>query len=157
LTWEFEGNLNIWKKSLDNINAGIKILNRGGEEMKAFSGNCPTCGRQMVITAYHCPECMVEVKGKFEAGGIGGLSQQQLDFVKTFLCCRGNIKEVEREMGISYPTVRNRLAAVIVAMGLTPMEEEQAAEERTGVLDRLEKGEIDAETAAKMLSGKRGR
>jgi hypothetical protein len=111
----------------------------------------------MVITEYHCPECMVEVRGKFEAGGLGGLNQKQLDFVKTFLRCRGNIKEVEREMGISYPTVRNRLAAVVIAMGLTPMEEEQAAEERADVLDKLEKGEIDAEAAAKMLSGKRGR
>ncbi len=123
--------------------------------MKGFSGNCPTCGRQMVVTEYHCPECMVEVRGKFEAGGLGGLDSGQIDFVMTFLRCRGNIKEVERELGISYPTVRNRLDAVIRALGMTPTADIEAAEQRADVLDRLEKGEIDAETAAKMLSGKR--
>lgn len=123
--------------------------------MKGYSGNCPTCGRQMVVTEYHCPECMVEVRGKFEAGGLGGLDSGQIDFVMTFLRCRGNIKEVERELGISYPTVRNRLDAVIRALGMTPTADLEAAEQRADVLDKLEKGEIDAETAAKMLSGKR--
>jgi len=123
--------------------------------MKGYSGNCPTCGRQMVITEYHCPECMVEVRGKFEAGGLGGLDGKQIDFVMTFLRCRGNIKEVERELGISYPTVRNRLDAVIRALGMTPTADIEAAEQRADVLDKLEKGEIDAETAAKILSGKR--
>ena len=123
--------------------------------MKGFSGNCPTCGRQMVVAEYHCPECMVEVKGKFEAGGLGGLDSKQIDFVMTFLRCRGNIKEVERELGISYPTVRNRLDAVIRALGMTPTADIEAAEQRADVLDKLEKGEIDAETAAKILSGKR--
>lgn len=123
--------------------------------MKGYSGNCPTCGRQMVVTEYHCPECMVEVRGKFEAGGLGGLDGKQIDFVMTFLRCRGNIKEVERELGISYPTVRNRLDAVIRALGMTPTADLEAAEQRADVLDKLEKGEIDAETAAKILSGKR--
>jgi hypothetical protein len=109
----------------------------------------------MVVTEYHCPECMVEVRGKFEAGGLGGLDGKQIDFVMTFLRCRGNIKEVERELGISYPTVRNRLDAVIRALGMTPTADLEAAEQRADVLDKLEKGEIDAETAAKILSGKR--
>lgn len=130
--------------------------------MKEFSGNCPTCGRQMVVTEYHCPECGVHVRGRFAAKGLEGLTEEQVGFVKTFLCCRGNIKEVERELGISYPTVRNRLGTVIVAMGLKPVEELEAAqeaaqEERLEVLDKLGKGEIDAETAAKMLSGKKVR
>ena len=126
--------------------------------MKDYDGSCPTCGKQMVITEYHCPECMVEVRGKFTAGGLGGLEEKQIYFLQTFIRCRGNIKAVERELGISYPTVRNRLESLIRAMGLTPAAElESIQEERTEVLDKLEKGEIDAETAAKMLSGKRGR
>jgi hypothetical protein len=111
----------------------------------------------MVVTEYHCPECMVDVRGKFTAGGLGGLSEKQIDFVKIFLGCRGNIKEVERELKISYPTVRNRLGAVILALGLTPAQEQQEAEERAEVLDRLEKGEIDADEATKLLSGKKGK
>ena len=125
--------------------------------MKGFSGNCPACSRKMEVVEYRCPDCDVSVRGRFAAGGLGGLNVGQIDFVKTFLCCRGNIKEVERELGISYPTVRNRLGAVVVALGLTPSQDQHAAEERAEVLDRLEKGEIEAEEAAKLLSGKRGR
>jgi hypothetical protein len=109
----------------------------------------------MEVSEYRCPECMVEVRGRFAAGGLGGLSAEQIEFVKTFLRCRGNIREVERELGISYPTVRNRLDAVIRALGLTPAADREAQQERADVLDKLEHGEIDAETAAKMLSGKR--
>ena len=123
--------------------------------MKGFSGNCPACGRTMEIVEYHCPECDVRVSGSFPAAGLGGLNPRQIDFVKTFLCCRGNIKEVERELGISYPTVRNRLDEVVRALGMTPTADREAAGQRAEVLDKLEKGEIDAEDAARILSGKR--
>jgi hypothetical protein len=149
--------IKVFEKELDNVKVRLKIVNRGGEEMKGFSGNCPVCGRTMEVVEYRCPECMVDVRGKFTAGGLGGLNQKQIEFVKTFLRCRGNIKEVERELGISYPTVRNRLDAVIRALGMTPAADIEAAGQRAEVLDKLEKGEIDAETAAKLLSGKRGK
>ena len=126
--------------------------------MIEFNGNCPACGRGMEVSVYSCPACEVEVRGSFMAGALGGLKPEQVEFVKTFLQCRGNIKEVERELGISYPTVRNRLDAVIKSLGLTPAAEIEAEqEERAGVLDQLEKGEIDAEEAAKLLSGKRAK
>lgn len=123
--------------------------------MKGFSGNCPVCGRAMEVVKYWCPECDVNVKGRFAGGGLGGLNARQIEFAKTFLRCRGNIKEVERELGISYPTVRNRLDEVIRALGMTPTADREAAVQRADVLDKLEKGEIDAEAAARLLSGKR--
>jgi len=126
--------------------------------MQNFNGKCPACGSGMLVGLYRCPACEVEVKGSFTAGALAGLRPEQVEFVKTFLQCRGNIKEVEREMGISYPTVRNRLDAIIKSLGLTPAGEPEARqEERANVLDQLEKGEIDAEEAAKLLSGKRAK
>lgn len=85
------------------------------------------------------------------------LNQEQREFVETFVRCRGNIKEVERELGVSYPTVRNRLDAVIMALGYTVEAEEpdtRVDEGRRKVLESLNKGEISAEDAIKILRRK---
>jgi hypothetical protein len=123
--------------------------------MNQFNAICPACSHNMIIREYECPQCSTTVRGRFHAGSIHGLSREQFEFVKTFLRCRGNIREVERELGISYPTVRNRLDSALRALGLAPAKEETASEERAEILDRLEKGEIDAEAAARLLSGKK--
>ena len=122
--------------------------------MQNFNGICPACSSGMEIREYECPSCASTVRGRFRQGGILGLSSEQAAFVKTFLCCRGNIREVERELGISYPTVRGRLDAVIRALGLEAADD-GSAERRSDVLDRLESGEIDAQEAAKLLKGKK--
>ena len=120
--------------------------------MERFSGKCPACGRAMEITEYSCAGCSTTLKGRFGATCFGELSAVQAEFVRVFLRCRGNIKEVERELGVSYPTVRNRLEKVVEALGLTPSADGAAREERAEILDRLERGEIDAQAAAKMLA-----
>ena len=86
------------------------------------------------------------------------MSDEQRDFVATFITCRGNIKEVERELGISYPTVRGRLDTVIQALGF-PIErdredEAEVAGRRKEILDSLSKGELSADEAVKLLKQK---
>lgn len=87
------------------------------------------------------------------------MTDEQRDFVATFIKCRGNIKEVERELGISYPTVRGRLDAVIEALGF-PLErdredEAQIAGRRKEILDSLAKGELSADEAVKILKSRK--
>jgi hypothetical protein len=86
------------------------------------------------------------------------MTDEQRDFAVTFVRCRGNIKEVERELGISYPTVRGRLDTVIQALGF-PVEcdgedEAEIAGRRREVLDSLAKGELSADEAVKLLKQK---
>lgn len=119
--------------------------------MYNFSGDCPVCKTRMEIVDFECPECSTHVRGNFPQGGALALSKDKIEFVKTFLRCRGNIKEVERELGISYPTVRNRLNEVIEELGLSPIEREDKRMERNQILERLESGEIDAAEAEKLL------
>jgi len=78
---------------------------------------------------------------------------ERLEFVEVFIKSRGNIKEVEREMGISYPTVRNKLDDVIGALGYNAEEspDDVTAEKRKEILDSLEKGEIDSKEAVELL------
>lgn len=83
-------------------------------------GKCPVCRSELTITALRCPSCATEISGDFEPCPYCRLETDQLQLVSVFLKTRGNIREVERELGISYPTVRARLDDVIKALGLTP-------------------------------------
>lgn len=107
-------------------------------------GTCPVCGGEMVIRELECPTCDITVRGRFQTCAFSVLTSEQLELIKIFLRSRGNIKEVERELGISYPTVRGRLDEIVRALGFTP-EPEVPRELREELLAKLEAGEINAE------------
>lgn len=77
--------------------------------MQKLFSQCPACGGQLVITEYKCPACQLQMRGEFQSGQLSALSEDELAFVKVFLSARGNLTEVERVLGISYPTIRNKL------------------------------------------------
>lgn len=114
---------------------------------------CPVCNGDLIVTQLQCSHCDTRLEGRFSATRFARLTEEQLEFVATFLKCRGNIKEVERALSMSYPTVRARLDAVLEALGFrvdrTSVEEETRAkqERRRELLERLNRGEITAEEA----------
>jgi hypothetical protein len=117
---------------------------------------CPVCKSEMNVTRLHCPTCDTVVEGRFAAGHFANLSPEQLDFIVTFVRCEGKITRVEGEMGLSYPTIRNRLHEVIRAMGYEPGKEEApevAEEKRRSVLADLDAGKISADDAMRALRG----
>lgn len=114
--------------------------------------NCPVCGGEYETTKLTCKTCGSELGGHFSGCDFCSLSDEDMNFVLTFLKCRGSIKEVEKEMGISYPTVRGKLDGVIKRLGLAEsMSQEEIKEERKKIFDRLNDGEITAESAAELL------
>ena len=121
-------------------------------------GKCPVCGEPLEVTKLSCSRCDASISGHFETCKFCQMSDELWDFVATFIRCRGNIKEVERELGISYPTVRGRLDTVIQALGF-PVErdkedEAEVAGRRKEILDSLSKGELSADEAVKLLKQK---
>ncbi|HLV09192.1 MAG TPA: DUF2089 domain-containing protein [Halanaerobiales bacterium] len=116
-------------------------------------GKCPVCGDNLIIKTLKCSGCGTEIKGKFKTNRFSRLKSEQLDFVEVFIKCRGNIKDVEKELGISYPTVRNKLDEVIFALGyrVDKHDNEQIVEQRKEILTSLEKGEISSQEAIKRL------
>ncbi|MCL4242812.1 MAG: DUF2089 family protein [Dehalococcoidia bacterium] len=119
--------------------------------MARFVGACPSCDSPMVVRRLECPTCGVGVDGRFDAGPLARLSREQLSFVETFLRARGKIKDVEEELGISYPTVVARLNDVLVALGFEAGEDPREAERRQRVLDELAAGRLSAAEAAEQL------
>ncbi len=119
--------------------------------MARFVGACPSCDSAMVVRRLECPNCGVAVEGHFDGGPLARLSRDQLAFVETFMRARGKIKDVEEELGISYPTVVGRLNDVLVAMGFEAGEDPRDAERRQRILDDLSAGRLSAAEAAEQL------
>ena len=126
-------------------------MNLEETSMARFVGACPSCDSAMSVRRLECPSCGVSVEGRVDGGPLARLNRDQLAFVETFLRARGKIKDVEEELGISYPTVVGRLNDVLVAMGFEAGEDPRDSERRQRVLDELSAGRLSAADAAEQL------
>ncbi len=121
--------------------------------MKQVVSRCPVCGKELIAVRLKCEDCETVIENSFRLSRFDYLSDEELRFVETFLRCRGNIKEVERALGISYPTVRAKLDGILKRLGLYEAGEEEKlrADRREQVLTALEKGELTPEQAIEQL------
>jgi len=119
--------------------------------MARLVGTCPSCDGPLQVRRLECGTCGVAVEGHFESGPLARLSRDQLAFVETFLRSRGKIKDVEEELGISYPTVVSRLNEVLVSLGFEAGEDPREGERRQRILDDLSSGRLSAGQAAEAL------
>lgn len=121
-------------------------------------GQCPVCNQELIVTKLSCTHCSTKLEGEFTSCKFCQLPAEQRDFIEVFIKCRGNIKDVEKELGISYPTVRNRLDAAIEALGYRVERDAgelgEEKEERQAILDSLERGEITPQEATKRLKNR---
>src|SRR5438445_9572558 len=110
---------------------------------------CPICSESLRVTRLECESCGTRLEGSFVLGRFHQLTAEQLEFLETFIKARGNFKDVERELGMSYPTVRSRLDAVIRALGFpSQAEPDREAEPRSEILRQPTDGRIAPAAAA---------
>ena len=121
---------------------------------------CPVCSNELAVTRLHCRSCGTTLEGDFSVGRFGRLNRDQLTLLESFLRSRGNLREMERELGISYPTVRSRVEALVRALGFGPRSDADDADDvsvtepaipprtRAEVLEALARHELSAEEAA---------
>jgi hypothetical protein len=106
--------------------------------------HCPTCGHELEIRELSCHECNTSIRGRWSLGVFDRLTDDQQTFLRIFVRSRGNLSEVERSLGVSYPTVRAKLEEVIEAL-----QEETAAEPpietRDEVLQQIASGRLSVE------------
>ena len=110
---------------------------------------CPVCSKKLKITRLKCESCNTVIENDFQMSKFEYLTKDQLNFIEVFLKCRGSIKDVEKELKISYPTVRGKLDEVLVSLGYDKPKGED--KNKSKVLDALEKGDITPEEAIKLL------
>jgi len=123
--------------------------------MNQIPTKCPLCGGEIAVTRIYCRDCDTTIEGRFIGGPFSQLNAEQLSFVETFIRCEGKITRMETEIGLSYPTIRNRLHEVIRALGYEPGVSEEPVglneEQRQRILEDLDKGTISAEEAMRLI------
>jgi hypothetical protein len=123
--------------------------------MNKLFKQCPACGGVMVITECRCQACQMQMRGEFAAPRMGALTDDQLAFIAVFLRVRGNLSEAERVLGVSYPTVRNKLDEINSVLeslnpGMTaeapapapPVNAEQSARRKREILQKVAEGAL---------------
>ncbi|MBN2043791.1 MAG: DUF2089 domain-containing protein [Anaerolineales bacterium] len=119
--------------------------------MSAIPSTCPSCQHQMVITQLTCTNCNTNIAGYYPVSPFAHLSEENLRFLENFIRYRGNVKEMERELGQSYWTIRTRLDKLITEMGLSAQPQDLEAQRKL-ILEQLSSGEIGVEEATQKLT-----
>ena len=119
--------------------------------------DCPVCADRLQVTQLGCPTCGTGLTGRFRSCEFCGLDDVERDVLRVFLASRGNMKELERHLGVSYPTARARFDELLRKLGLHAEQEERPADqrkaspaeaaERLATLQAVASGELDVETA----------
>src|SRR5579863_2364793 len=126
--------------------------------MRPIILKCPSCDGNLTVARLDCPECSISIEGEFTLPPLLKLTGAQIDFIEVFIKNRGVIREVERELGVSYPTVRARLDDVIVALGYSPKStpesstSDDSSSRRRAVLADLKDGKITPDQALAALN-----
>ena len=118
--------------------------------------DCPVCHHELHVSRLECENCQTTIENQFHMSRWHSFSDEQMHFIETFLISRGSIKEVEKKLGISYPTVRGKLDEIIRIMTGNMEEADvedvtQKASQRAEILERLERNEITADEAIQKM------
>ena len=122
--------------------------------MAKLPKKCPACNTDLMVTRLTCPECGTEVTGNFPPDLFSRLAPNDFDFMVLFIKSKGNIKEMERELGISYWTIRSKLNELVSQLGLGSAEDEgpgDLTDRRQKVLEQLNAGLLTVQEAAAVL------
>lgn len=121
---------------------------------------CPSCGSTLAITRMTCISCGTEVSGSFSLSRLASLREPHASLLELFLRVRGNVKDMEKILGLSYPTVRKRLEEAFEAAGLEeeepPLSAAELTRRRAAILEDLEQERITPADAAAKLRELRG-
>ena len=120
---------------------------------KKIIGTCPVCNNNLTVSVLKCNECNTSIHGEFSLSRFDYLTPSQQEFALVFIKNSGNIKLIEKELNISYPTVKKNLDEIINALGfekINILESDKMSKEE--VYRALKNGEIDFEEAEELLS-----
>lgn len=114
--------------------------------VKKLVSRCPFCEGKLEISRLGCCQCDTSIDTTLPIPAFFRLPPDMQEFVMIFLRCQGKIRDVEKALGISYPTVIKRLDLVNVLLG-----NQAAPSGRKDILEQLERGEITVQEATQLL------
>jgi hypothetical protein len=127
---------------------------------------CPVCKHELRVQKLHCDHCHTGIEGSFTLSKFNYLETEKLYFIEVFIKNRGNIKQIEKELNISYPTVKKMLDEVILGLGYSVTEDDEVFQRtvekeepvqkntKASILEKIEKGELSVQDALDLLKKK---
>lgn len=119
---------------------------------------CPVCQHDLMITQLSCTNCDTKINGHYQIkqGPFSVLNDEQTNFLLSFVKCEGRFNRMEGELGLSYPTLRNRFNEIVKILGGNPQAELKPLrkEERMMILSILEDDIISLQEAQSLLKTK---
>jgi len=112
--------------------------------------SCPVCSTRLAVTRLTCPSCETELSGAFTSCEFCVLTDEDREVLRVFLASRGNMKDLERHLGVSYPTARARFDGLLSRLGIERGPAAPPAN-RLELMEQVARGEIDVEEAMKRL------
>ncbi len=109
--------------------------------------DCPVCGAGLEVTRLSCPGCATELSGSFASCEFCSLGPEDRELLRVFLASRGNMKDLERHLGVSYPTARARFDGLLGRLGIDTKPVAGTAPDRVALLEELARGAIDVDEA----------
>ena len=129
----------------------IKIIDERRDGMKKnIIGYCPICHDKKIVKTLRCNHCDTEITGDFVLNPFDYLSKDQLDFALVFIKNQGNIKAIEKDLGISYPTVKKNIEDLCISLNMKE-DNDSNNDLREETKRRLKRGEISFEDAERIL------
>ncbi|WP_432558967.1 DUF2089 domain-containing protein [Granulicoccus sp. GXG6511] len=125
------------------------------DEPHRAPSDCPVCGDQLHVTRLGCTSCGTELAGVFHTCEFCALNPSEIETLRVFLASRGNLREVEKHLGVSYPTARLRLTQLLMRLGLSGEADNEAPAPRLSrdeILAQVAAGELSPEEAQKALA-----
>ncbi|MHB8097077.1 MAG: DUF2089 family protein [Erysipelotrichaceae bacterium] len=118
---------------------------------KEVIGTCPVCQNSLLATRLSCNVCHTEITGEFELSRFSYLNKEELNFIETFIRVYGNIKEMEKELDVSYPTVKKMLEQVVTKMGFETRDSKEPNPNTEDILTKIKNKEISVNEALTLL------
>jgi hypothetical protein len=116
--------------------------------MNKIISKCPSCGENMVISELKCPHCDLRVKKDFSFCEFCQLSEEDYEFLKIFLRTQGRITDIEKLLGLSYPTIKAKIDTLVENLNLSPLKDEDP-------LESLARGTLSVDEAVAILKQRR--
>jgi hypothetical protein len=114
--------------------------------------DCPVCGAELAIIRLGCASCGTELAGVFQPCEFCALNDKETEMLRVFLSSRGNLREVEKHLGVSYPTARLRFAELLEKLGLGETAEREPALTRDQILSEVASGALSPTEAQELIS-----
>ncbi|GAA1836185.1 DUF2089 domain-containing protein [Microlunatus capsulatus] len=125
---------------------------RGAVHEHRAPADCPVCGDRLAVTRLGCGSCGTELAGVFTSCAFCALDASETEMLNVFLASRGNLRDLEKHLGVSYPTARLRFNQLLEKLGLAEPPAAPTALTREQVLAEVASGALGPEEAAALLA-----